>query len=165
MGSLFLKDPDATLDYIFDWSEWLDKAAVKDETFTSDYDVPVSLAHSNLVTESVVVSSTDGVTTFVEGMDYTIDYGNGTVTVLSTGDMQNSTQYSISYEYNTETISSYVVTASTGITVVSDSVAGGIVTVWLSGGEVGKTYTVSCKITTSYNRIDERSMFVVVNER
>jgi hypothetical protein len=64
-----------------------------------------------------------------------------------------------------ETISSHVVTVSTGITKDSDSEASGKVTVWLSGGTAGTTYTVACKIVTSAGRTDERSMTVQVANR
>jgi hypothetical protein len=37
--------------------------------------------------------------------------------------------------------------------------------IWLSAGTAGVTYTVSCKITTSASRTDERSFQVRVEER
>jgi len=84
----YTKDPDATLDFAFDWSEWL---------------------------------------------------------------------------ATNETISTYTLTASTGITLETEgafaqSESGGIVTVWLSGGTAGDWYTVACKITTNAGRTDERTM-------
>jgi len=90
MAGSFLKDPDAVLDYVFDWSDWLD----------SD-----------------------------------------------------------------ETISSYIITEETGITVDSDSESDGLVTVWLSGGSAGEKYNVACKITTSLGRTDERTMIIHVRNR
>jgi len=86
----FTKDPEAVLDYTFDWSDW-----------------------------------------------------------LATG----------------ETISSYTVTAQTGLTKDSDSQADGVVTYWLSGGTAGTTYRVECKIVTSAGRTDERTMWIKVVER
>jgi hypothetical protein len=38
-------------------------------------------------------------------------------------------------------------------------------TVWLSGGAVGQSYTVTNKITTQAGRIDERSFIVQVQDR
>ena len=38
-------------------------------------------------------------------------------------------------------------------------------TVWLSGGAVGTSYTVTNKITTQAGRIDERSFIVQVQDR
>ena len=90
MADRFLKDPDAVLDFAFDWSSWLQSG---------------------------------------------------------------------------ETISSYSITAETGITVDSDSQASGVVTVWLSGGTAGTEYTVACKIETSSSRTDERSMTIKCVER
>ncbi len=90
MSNTFLKDPDATLDYAFDWSSWLQSG---------------------------------------------------------------------------ETISSYSITVDSGITKEGDSQSNGVVTVWLSGGTAGQTYSVSCKITTSMSRTDERTMKIFVMER
>lgn len=64
-----------------------------------------------------------------------------------------------------ETISSYTVTAEAGITVDSDNEAAGIVTVWLSGGTVGVSYDVACRITTSDGRVDERTITIRVQDR
>lgn len=64
-----------------------------------------------------------------------------------------------------ETISSYTVTVSAGLTKDSDSQASGKVTVWLSGGTNGSDYTMACKITTSAGRIDERTVKVAVRTR
>jgi hypothetical protein len=99
--SLYVKDPDAVLDFAFDWKP-----------------------------------KTNGVT-------------NAASDWLATG----------------ETISSYTVTVSSGITKASDSQASGIVTVWLSGGTAGTWYTVACKIVTSAARTDERTMQIQVKNR
>lgn len=100
MGNQKIKDPDAILDYKFDWK-----------------------------------ASTNG---------------SGDSDWLSSG----------------ETISTYTITAQSGITVDSDSLtdANTSVTVWLSGGTAGTRYTVACKIVTSAGRTDERTMiFDMVN--
>ena len=65
----------------------------------------------------------------------------------------------------TETISSYIITVAAGITKDSDTKNAGIVTVWLSGGTEGETYTVACRITTSMGRTDERTVGIVMAER
>lgn len=75
----------------------LPTVSVTGELFTSAFGTPVPLAHQKLVSGTVVV--TDGTTTYTEGTDYTIDYPNGTITVLSTGNMADNTQYSIDYSY------------------------------------------------------------------
>lgn len=64
-----------------------------------------------------------------------------------------------------ETISDRDVTVDTGLTLDSDSTTSGKVTVWLSGGTAGVTYTVAVKITTSLGRIDERSIRIRVLNR
>jgi len=87
---IFEKDPQAVLDYAFDWSDWLDTEETIDDT---------------------------------------------TITVAS------------------------------GLTKDSDSESDGIVTIWLSGGTAGTSYTVACKIVTSSSRTDERSITIMVINR
>ena len=82
-------------------------------------------------------------------LDYAFDWNDATNPWLATG----------------ETISSYTVTAQTGLTKDSDSEASGVVTVWLSGGTAGTTYRVECKIVTSAGRTDERTIWIKVVER
>lgn len=64
-----------------------------------------------------------------------------------------------------ETILSHVITVPEGLTLDRSEEAGGIVTVWLSAGLGGQTYRVECKITTSKGRVDERSIWITVQER
>lgn len=64
-----------------------------------------------------------------------------------------------------ETIHSYTITVQSGITEDSALEAGGTVQVWLSGGTAGESYLVSCRITTSLGRIDERSVQIQCQER
>ena len=64
-----------------------------------------------------------------------------------------------------ETITAATVTADSGITVADVSFTDSMVTAWLSGGTAGKTYTVRCRITTSMDRIDDRSIEVGVEDR
>lgn len=98
---LYIKDPAANLDYIFDWAA---ATNTNDPDATSDY--------------------------------------------LEAG----------------ETISSHSVTADSGITASSGTLGDGntSVTVWVSGGTVGRTYDVTCQITTSLTRIDERTIHILV---
>lgn len=65
------------------------------------------------------------------------------------------------------TIATRTVTVSSGLTKDSDSIMAGSlkVRVWLSGGTAGQTYTVACKITTSDNRTDERTVSIAVMQR
>ena len=66
-----------------------------------------------------------------------------------------------------ETIGTYSVSASTGLTVDSSSLTDDdtSVTVWLSGGTVGKIYTVTCHIVTDASREDDRTITIKCEER
>ena len=104
--SLYIKDPDATLDFAFDWRG--------------------------------LTNGTTGAKTDWLAMD--------------------------------ETISSYTITAATGITLETEapyeqSESNGKVAFWLSGGTAGSWYTVACKITTNAGRTDERTMGIRVIDR
>ena len=101
MPSIVLKDPNAKLDYKFDW------AALTNGTGSSDW--------------------------------------------LASG----------------ETIASKTVTVTTGITKDSDSLddSDTSVLVWLSGGTAGSDYEVTCHITTSDSRQDDRTLTVKVRQR
>ena len=85
------KDPDAVLDYIFDWEDWID-------------DVSDTLADHTMVPES-------------------------------------------------------------GITVDSSSIVSKTVVAWVSGGTVGTTYRLTCRIVTAAGRTDDRSIFLKIRER
>lgn len=66
-----------------------------------------------------------------------------------------------------ETITSHTITADPGITVgvntITDSSTS--VTVWLSGGSAGSSYDVTCQISTSDGRTDDRTITIAVEER
>lgn len=66
-----------------------------------------------------------------------------------------------------ETIDTSTWTVPTGITKDSDSKGATTVTIWLSGGTAGATYTISNKIVTTNSpaRTVERSFDVIVRER
>ena len=72
---------------------------VTDEEFTSVFDTAVSLDNDGLVLYSETVTNAAGTTTYTRDTDYTMDYEDGTVTVLSTGTMANATTYEIDYLY------------------------------------------------------------------
>ena len=96
--------------------------AVVNETFTSVFDVPVSLAKNEgnqgvdyrIEASSVTVTTTDELTTYVEGVDYTISYTKGTVTVLSTGGMLDATGYYIDYQWQIVDITVKINDVTTG---------------------------------------------------
>ena len=56
-------------------------------------------------------------------------------------------------------------TVPSGLTHVSDSKTTTKATVWLSGGTVGQSYTVTNRITTTGGRTEERSFTIRVEER
>lgn len=64
-----------------------------------------------------------------------------------------------------DTLSTATVLADTGLTVASTSIVGQTVTAWLSGGEAGASYRVTCQVQTSGGRTDERSIVVEVAQR
>ncbi|WP_027949861.1 hypothetical protein [Haliea salexigens] len=67
---------------------------------------------------------------------------------------------------DTITTSSWSVTgADSDLTVDSDSKSTTATTVWLSGGTLGLTYTVTNRITTGDGRTDDRSIAVDVLEK
>lgn len=90
--TIFKKDPDAVLDFGFDWSEWLD-SDISEVISTSTWTVPSGIDGDN--------ESHDDSTTMI----------------------------------------------------------------WISGGTAGATYLITNKITTSAERIDERSFKISVINR
>jgi hypothetical protein len=57
------------------------------------------------------------------------------------------------------------VTVDAGLTKDSQSNTTNTVTVWLSGGTLGTTYKVACRITTNQGRTDERTIGIRVTDR
>lgn len=64
-----------------------------------------------------------------------------------------------------ETISSATVTVESGLTKDSQSNDTSTVTVWLSGGTLGETYEVTCRVTTNQGRTDERTIGIRMTDR
>ena len=88
--------------------------AVQDERFTARIGEAVRLAHADLSTGTATVTTEDGATTFVEGVDYTLDYTQGTITALADGGMANATTYVVNYETRTTNAVSLGVSSTTG---------------------------------------------------
>ena len=78
-------------------------------------------------------------------LDYTVDWSLW----LPTGD----------------SISTFTVTASAGITVNSSSNTNSTVTAWVQGGVAATPYTVTYLITTAQGRTDERTIILNVQNR
>jgi hypothetical protein len=145
------KDPSAKLDYVFDWTDWLHKTEVKEGAI-----------------KTCTVRVSDGIVL----EDYSFS-GNNIIAYISGGGEEGKT-YRVECEITTTIGSNYLLTENIeaceisvpeGITLDSYSFLDGKVTAWISGGENGKTYRVSCKITTTEGRIDERSIFIKVKDR
>ena len=68
----------------------------------TDYDIPINLSEGNIINGTVVVSNFSSVY-FTENTDFTIDYTNGTITVLSTGSMALDL-HTIEYDYSCSTL-------------------------------------------------------------
>lgn len=66
---------------------------------------------------------------------------------------------------NGDTIVSHTITADAGLTVDSSTATSTAVTVWLSGGTVGATYSVTCHIVTAAGREDDRTMTFTMQPR
>jgi hypothetical protein len=64
-----------------------------------------------------------------------------------------------------EEVSSAEVEVDEGLTKDSQSNTTDTVTVWLSGGTLGVTYEVTCRITTNQGRTDERTIGIRVTDR
>ncbi len=64
-----------------------------------------------------------------------------------------------------DTIATHAVVAATGLTVASTSTSAGKVTAWISGGTDRQEYAVTCTITTTGGRTDERTSRFQVNSR
>jgi hypothetical protein len=73
---------------------------VVNQYFVSDYDTFVSLPNiSEVIIDSEEVTSIDGETTYDKGTDYEINYGDGNIKVLSSGNMEDNKMYYIDLKY------------------------------------------------------------------
>ena len=78
------------------------KEQIENETFnSSEYDTWISLVHENIIPGSQKVTNTTDETPFEENIDYEMNYADGKIKVLSSGNMTNNTLYHIDYEYYT----------------------------------------------------------------
>ncbi|MCR4438124.1 MAG: flagellar hook-associated protein FlgL [bacterium] len=106
---------------------------VNDEAFVAQLGSAVELAHTELSAGSIVVTDGGG-TTFVEGVDYEVDYDRGTITALAGGAMSEGATYYVSYRLASPL---HLVTNPAGITgeVKRQIGDGAIVTVNVRGPE------------------------------
>ena len=64
-----------------------------------------------------------------------------------------------------DTITSATVTAETGLTVSGKTNTTTVVASWLSGGIVGESYNVTCRVVTADGRTDDRTITIIVQEQ
>jgi len=94
--------------------------SVINETFnSSEYDTWVQLAHTNIVNASETVTDLSGATTYTRGSDYEMNYTDGKIKVLSGGNMQNYTDYLISYKYVTTETSPFSTAMSSATNIMN----------------------------------------------
>jgi hypothetical protein len=88
-------------------------------------------------------------------------------TYTATKDPNSTLDYTINWAswLTTDTISAVAWTVETGITQTATSNTTTTATIWLSGGEAGTEYTVTCRVTTTAGRIDDRSIAIRVAQR
>lgn len=72
---------------------------IVNEAITSDWDQPVKFVYRYLVAGTVNVEDSGGGIPYTEGVDYTINYPQGLITVLSTGAMADATAFDVDYDY------------------------------------------------------------------
>lgn len=87
--------------------------------------------------------------TFIKDSASTLDYRFDWAAWMETGD----------------TISAAAVTVPAGLTETAETFDDTSVTVWVSGGTTGTDYQVTCQITTTAGRVDERTITLRVRER
>lgn len=64
-----------------------------------------------------------------------------------------------------DTITTAVWTVPDGLVKESDSHTDTAATIWLSGGTVNDTYAVTCEITTTAGRTDDRTIRLTIRDR
>lgn len=75
-------------------------AAITDEAVTGDHGVWVSLANKRIQPGTVVLTNSGASTTYVEGTDYVMDYGNGRIMTLAAGATTDGQSLLIDYTYD-----------------------------------------------------------------
>lgn len=86
---------------------------------------------------------------YIKDPDAVLDYQWDWATWLPTGD----------------TIASATVTSDIGLTVDSASNTATVVTAWLSGGTVGESYDVTCRVVTADGRTDDRTITLLIRQQ
>lgn len=68
-------------------------------------------------------------------------------------------------EGDTAATATWIVPAGLTQDTPGPSLTGGTATIWLSGGTVDTDYKVTCRLTTTGGRIDDRTIRISVRER
>jgi len=92
---------------------------------------------------------TESLQTFKKDPDAVLDFGFDWSDWLASG----------------ETLTASTWTVPAGISEGANQRDGTSVLIWLSAGTAGESYLISCKIVTSDDRTDERSLTIMVEER
>ncbi len=74
--------------------------SVTNESVTADSDTWVDMDYARVQPGTVVVTDSTGVTTYTEGTDYVIDYGNGKLMALSAGSITDGQALLVDYTYD-----------------------------------------------------------------
>lgn len=101
-------------------------------------------------------------------MGFVVNVNDGLPTIekVSTSRLDYSFNFQRWLAAVSDSIVSFVISADEGITIDESFEVQGIVTAFMLGGDIGQSYTVTCKITTLDERIDSRSMVIqVIAER
>ncbi len=84
---------------------FIESHSVAGESFTAgEVNVAVDLVHARIEEGSLEITDTTGLTTFVEGVDFSVDYASGRLSILAGGAMAPGGAYLANYD--TEGISS-----------------------------------------------------------
>lgn len=65
-----------------------------------------------------------------------------------------------------DSIASYQLLPDTGLTVVSNAIAGAVITAFIAGGgSAGDRLGCTCRITTAQGRVDDRTLYFEIKQR
>lgn len=96
---------------------------------------------------------------------YEIVAGNPTIKKDPNATLDYSIDWSNWLAIIGDTIATAAWTVTGGLSVVSSSYTTTATSVYLSGGTAGTTATATCRITTAGGRIDDRTIYLTVQER
>jgi hypothetical protein len=165
------KDPDATLDYTFDWTDWLD------DIYDNIAPPPVLTVTENLVVVSISRNGsrgtgknykTDAAGYTVGSTAINVSGGSGTITSADLVKFDNDSKlYQVaSFGAGVLTLVAPGLIAAIPASAVRVTVRAAVIVV-LSGGNIGKTASCNCLINTvgPPSRIDDRTIYLKIKER